>query len=240
MFGTEYAEKDALKILLSESDVFQRYYDEFRPQVPYNLRWVTGTTLEPGVRAAVSRQLENRLAFIEHSPPLTKSDARLIAHEIHHLILDLRGFPFVGSVANDKFHTVINSILQDPIVERQLLELGFDVMHDYLLKVEVSKSQIGAFETLPSGITRTRWIFNCAYHYFCWEAISPNHQQQSPILDWLFERFPDIVKPANRFIKLLDKIQFDTPDKMYSAMRIITQDFKLGHLVCRPVTLVSK
>ncbi len=209
-------EAQAFSLLIGKSELFRRYYADVRPHLG-GFSVVLDLHLPQGVRASITRwggtsylRLRTAVCPVEH--------ARLVAHELGHLLQDQQGFPSVASPNDHPAAAALNSALRDPLTDAMLAGYGFDGDPDRAAELEEHYHQLRSTAQPPADAAgRAHWIANCLGHLLDQHVLGET-PEGTQFFDWFSRRYPQIAADAERIAREVVLIGFDTPGKMFTAM----------------------
>jgi len=232
---TRLYEQAAFALLLEGSDAFGRYYADVRSQLP-DFVVVHDPVLPIGIRARTTRSGGTSYLRVR-TPVCPLEDARLIAHELGHLLQDKQGFPAVGGLNDHQAAAALNSAVHDPLIDASLEEHGFDCSADRLAEIEESRRQLSKIAAAPSDLAgKAHWIANCLGHLLDQHVLG-KEPTVSEFLEWFELRYPTIAVEARKLANEVISIGFDTPDTMMVSLGHARGLLKAGGGVISPPEL---
>ena len=125
-------DKNIVFKLLKQIEPFNSFYNSICKQIG-QFDVVHDPNLPPGIRAMVLRKIVNsKLVGRElhiRTVVCPQNHAPRIAHELVHFLLDAQGFPVIFS-NQQNIADILNSSLEDPLVDSHLKQYGFDRTSD--------------------------------------------------------------------------------------------------------------
>jgi len=228
---TSYPERFAIGLLLSECELFARFYERERERITCDILWAEDTGLPIGIAARATCTSAGTSVIRLRQMPAEAAHAQLVAHELGHFLVDLEGFPSLAARPGlDCIAAPLNSMLHDPLVDRLLRSHGFDLRAGYDAEVAEAREALGSKPNPPeSGADQLLWILNYVAKRLDWDVVrGDNDSERDAFRPYFRERYPDLAKTGDEVYTLIQSIGFDTPGKMSSLLRVLMQSFDLG------------
>lgn len=233
-----FPEDVVLSDILKISPEFQRFYDGERSKITTPLFWAHEVNLPVGIDYRSTRITNEtqvvsilRLRYI----PVRPEDARMIAHEIEHFVLDTEGFPLVGSSNQfEVLSSALNSMVADPIVDSRLQQFGFDLLPDYKKDIVSMRSQLENRPIAPSdNINVMHWVFNYVGYILEWELLNARGEFDE-FQAWFDARYPGIAHKSRKVLAMVKRIGNDTPAKQRRLYGEIASRYNLRGVLILP------
>lgn len=219
-------EQTAFALLLANSEPFRRYYADVRPRLS-GFQVVHDPSLPVGVRARITRVNGSKYLRLR-TPVCPVEHATLIAHELGHLLQDEQGFPSVGSPTDHPAAAALNSALKDPLVDATLQAYGFDLTFDREAEAKENLRQLNAIRMAPNDPAgRAHWTANFMGHVLDQHVLGEG-LASNDFLEWFSKRYPEIADEARKIAAEVISMGFDTPEKMFAALRTARTMLKAG------------
>ncbi len=224
-----FPEQFVLKDLLTSSKLFKKFYEAERPKITNQLSWAQDNSLSVGINGSSTRLSDGKLVIRLRRIPATLDDARLIAHELTHFLIDLEGFPHTGASARfANLSSTLNSMVHDPLVDFKLKERGFNIVDGFEEETKENLRQLKKKHSSPTDyLDKIHWIFNYAGYVLGREVVYQNEEKKDEFRSWFDERFPDIGKEANILLGKIKHFGFDTPEKQVMLFKGIINEYDL-------------
>ncbi|MGQ7277757.1 SEC-C domain-containing protein [Brevibacillus thermoruber] len=225
---TIYPERFVVGIICRCSDGFKKYYDEQRHHIRENVLWAEDKGLAFGIDQRVTKtykfgKLDSIVIRLRNVPAKVES-ATFIAHELHHLILDQRGFIGVAPVRIefDYIASSLSSMLTDPIIQSELSTYGLDIKNDFIAECETSLRALSGLNEPSDQINRMHWVFNYVSNILEWEVVCEKHGYvENELVKYFDSMFPVIAEEGKQLYEQIKTYGFETPQKQKALIKDI-------------------
>lgn len=224
----QYQEGELLENLLKNSPKFRQYYDSRRKKILHPVFWMRDSSLPEGINARATTEFEPRQYIIGIKRiPLEINDDILVAEELEHCVCDEEGYPGLAALSPefDNLASAINSMLGDLIAHKRLQELGFDFLDSYKEGTTVFFSQLENAKGPNNRIGVFLWMANYASNVLDAIELGIENNEFQIFFD---NKYPDIAYKAKKLIERVNRVGYDTPEKMVKLLREILQRYDLG------------
>lgn len=229
-----FPEDFAIGRLREESQRFADFYTAERPKIGTRVYWAKDEKLPEGIWGRSSWLDTGEAVVRQASIPVPVDRDYAVAHELEHLVLGAEGFPLTGSARkNEDISSALNSMLHDPLVHERLEAYAFrdDIASEYEDDSSEARRQL---KNLAGPVNRTqsiRWALNYAGNLFDWRQLNGTESDPSEFQKWFSARFPAIASDAQDLVAMVDRIGYDTPERMRVALLAILERYTLRDLV---------
>lgn len=232
----EFPEEVVLSELLKSSKEFQAFYEAERGKITRPITWIQDASLPDGIDYEARKLPAGDLIVALKRIPAILEDATSIAHELEHFIIDAEGFPSTTSKSKvfirEQLSSTLNSVFHDPLVDSRLKMFGFDLWTDYEKeKTEAISDLEGAYCPPPNHPVRILWMLHYVSDWLDWDLRNKAEHNENQYQLWFNTHFPAIAKEGQEMLTLVQRIGFDTPDKMGILLNEIIQKYELTWLV---------
>lgn len=225
-------EGDALAGILGSSKEFQGFYEGVRPKLK-EFSIVLDPGLAGGKRASTTRTPDGRFIRIR-TPVVPASDARYLAHELMHFMLDDEGFPSCGGLNDHNAASALNSAVVDPVVDVRLRQYGFDETDDRVSEIKSNRAQLKNVAHSPQDLPRrAEWIANYL-GILLDDAVLGEIPESKSFRQWFSSRYPDIASDAEKLAARILEIGFDKPTTCDAALSCAREHVQAGGGVILP------
>jgi hypothetical protein len=215
-----FHETFALKQLWENDAIFRSFYSNERGKINKDVFFVQTNNM---MSAASFGNLGDLAYLIVSKHSQFPLDASIhVAHEIEHLVLCSQGYK-IASFIDERYnqisrkHKMINDMIYDPKLNKTLIGYGFDLSSYLELSDQIQIGSIGNSEE-DVFLAMTLYVKRFYDHKNLNPAIKTNeiHYNQ-----WLAEKHPTLVAPAEEIIKIIESNGLETPDETHKAMNKI-------------------
>lgn len=228
-----------LQGLLGSSTKFKNFYEKERQSIQCEIIWVFNDYLDtkdqlPDGDLARVNWIDNSHAIIifKHNPPL-KADETIIAHELAHMIIKERGFPLVRLTDQDspippnlqEQIFCLNNMIHDPLVISLLTSYGYDLRREYLDECKKGVRLSSSFREKPDPILFLNMAFNFVQTHLMIQILSLDKKSSCQKLQEIITSiYPELKREADVIIQRIDKIGYDTPEKVRAVYQEIIKE----------------
>lgn len=228
----EVDEKTVVAPLLKTFVEFNRFYHEEREKKLGFIRWLMKFDFPDGIEAYSDPFI---YAIYYKKSPVSANDAHTIAHEIMHLIRYQEADFLEIIPANpttDTLVPVLNSMLEDPIVDKILQEkYDFDLCIPYREAIKYDIKNLDKdFTDLNSililGINITKFML-------LWDLITDQSalDEWNQHLQWLETKYPSSYKIAMEIKPVVDSIGLGTINQQREIVLKLINMYNLGNMI---------
>jgi hypothetical protein len=225
------AEAFALRMLLASSRPFRAFYDAERPAIVTRTYWTNSLPMPPGIAAQAIRLPEPGIqAIYLHRIPAPSEDALAVAHEMMHLVLDAQGFPFIAARSEQQpLAALLNSMVQDPLIDARLRQHGFDIGKKIQKDIKAALGTLQHAEPSLDRMARMMWVLNYTSQLLECRLVTPENRgaQAEGFAGWFRTNHPTIAAEGDALLEDVQRLGYDTPDRMRALFDWITQRYKL-------------
>lgn len=230
-----YSEKYIVKNLLSHSEEFHDYYNSERKKIHAEIIWECNKKLPKGINFRTSKLRGKHYVYLRKVPP-APINALKIAHELQHIVHHSIGVPSVGvkDVKYDYLSSAINSCVHDLLVNRDLIEYGFDLYDEYLDERKTNRATLTKIRKEPvDKLSLLHWAFNYAASILDYEFVLSEYDIEADYsyFEWFESRYPNTSVLARKIKEIVDTIGYDTDDKLRTFFIKIIEEFGLKGII---------
>jgi hypothetical protein len=226
------AEAFALRTLLAVSRPFRAFYEAERPKIVARIYWTNKLPMPPGIAAqAIRLPMSDLQAIYLHSIPAPSEEALAVAHELMHLMLDVEGFPFITSRSeHQSLAALLNSIVQDPLIDARLLRYGFDIGKKIRKDIAAALASLQQAKPPLDRMARMLWVLNYAGQLLECTVAAPDSAgaQAEAFARWFHAHHPAIAAEGDQLLADTQRSGFDTPERMRAFFERIAQRYGLA------------
>jgi hypothetical protein len=221
-----------LRGLLEQSRLFHAFYGAERPKIAADIHWTNKILMPQGIDVQAIRLPDSALrAIYLRRIPAAPPDALAIAHELLHLVLDAEGFPFiVARSEHQPLAALINSAVQDPLIDARLLRHGFNIGKKIQKDIKAALASLHQAEPPRDRVARAMWVLNYAGQLLECEAAAVDgaNEHVEAFTGWFSMRHPAIAAEGEELVADLRHAGYDTPELMRASFERIAQRYGLA------------
>jgi len=224
------SEEEILAPLLAANKSFQKFYESERPGIATKIQWEKDTSLPLGINFRVTRSCTGEVRIRLRRFPPQPTDAVMVAHELVHLVIASRGFPFTEAWQEFEYiSSAINSMVHDPHVSGILLEYGLDPYPAFRQVISRAKRTLEKEAQSPTDRSkRLHWSVNCVSRVLVSRALGKSAEAlANRFLSWFNARYPDLAPMNDKLLLLVEETGFDTPASMQELLAGIIREYRL-------------
>lgn len=223
--------------LLRSSIEFRTFYQAERKKIVKSCYWAHNRALPVGIDHRSGRLPDTKLqtkvqVICLRRVPAILEDAKSIAHELQHFILDIEGFPLIEAKTTKLVNitSALNSMVQDQIVDSRIQKYGFNLWKSYQKKLRMTYRILRSKPIPPANhLDRMEWIFVYVSKILAWElACNKTLERVNKFQLWFNKRYPEIAKEAQKMLALVKEIGYDSPKKQSALFKEIIRRYNLG------------
>ena len=229
-----FPEDFAIGRLREESQRFADFYTAERPKIRTLVYWAKDDKLPEGIWGRSSWLSTGEAVVRLANIPASVDQDYNVAHELEHLVLGAEGFPMTGSAPeHESISSAVNSILHDPLVHERLEVHGYrdDVSSEYENESSESRRQLKNLREPANRTQSIHWTLNYAANLIDGRQLSGTEANPSEFQEWFSARYPDIARDAQDLIAMVDRIGYETPERMRVALLAILERYSLRDII---------
>lgn len=212
--------------LMSSSQLLYEYLCDNLRWIRKPIMWLHNPDLKGNMR---SLQLgDDTYAILLKEIPVNKNDYFDLAHEIGHLVLSESGYPSCSIIGNDSkkgyLASVLNNVILDPIINRQLKQYGFDFRAHIEKSIKIQVPVVKSYQEEEKLHKYDRHFLKCLLiqKILDWNLLDDDIE--NPFEEIYKQKYPTIYNEALEIIQYIKSLEWNTPQIASEILNKIIKD----------------
>ena len=219
--------------LMSSSPLLYEYLCDNLRWIRRPIMWLHKPDLNGNMRSI--KLGDDTFAILVKEVPIPQEDYFDLAHEIGHLVLSESGYPSCAIIGNDAnkayLASVLNNVILDPIINRQLKQYGFDFNAHIEKSIEIQLPVVKSYPSEDKLHKYDKHFLKCILiqKNLDWSLL--DFDIENPFDEIYKEKYPTIYKETLEVIQYIKSLEWSNPQVAVQLFNKIIKDNDVADII---------